>query len=377
MSVTTTQPSRPGTPPPGGRPGSLFTGRARAVRDDTPSEMLEFYSPSTALQGVMPKLAARNAVALIATMVLLLILVAATFKMDRIVTAGGKVVSMTPELVVQPLNAAIVKTIAVSAGDIVHKGQLLAQLDPTFAAADNVAALDQVDRYQTEIDRLNAENRQLPYRPKTLSAGALVQEGIFAQRASAREAELRYYRGQIDAQRALMSQADADVRQYAKETGVAADVEKMRQQLEHDLVGSRIDTLTGGQPAPRGGAPGSDQRATGRECPPRWWPLSPASWTIITSNGSPMYRRPSTQDSLQLATYRDQLEHAALNYKLIDLRAEQDATVLSVAPCLRRIGDAARHHLLHPGAAECPTGNRRAGHRRPIRFRVCRPAGGG
>jgi HlyD family secretion protein len=332
MSVTTTTPPiRPAGAPPPGKPGSLFSGRARAVRDDTPQEMLEFYSPSTALQNVMPKLAARNAVLLIGTMVILLILIAATFKVDRTVSATGKIVSMTPELVVQPLNTAIVKTIAVSAGDIVHKGQLLAQLDPTYAAADNTAALEQVDRYQTEIDRLNAENRQLPYRPTALSAGAIVQEGIFAQRASAREAELRYYRGQIDAQRALMAQADADVRQYAKETGVAADVEKMRQQLEHDLVGSRIDTLNAVSQrleAERQVLAAVQQEESARQ--------TVASLTGQLDNYNQQWfadiSQTITQDSLQLATYRDQLEHAALNYKLIDLRAEQDATVLSVAP---------------------------------------------
>ena len=332
MSVTTTtQPARPAGPTPGGKPGSLFSGRGGALRDDTPAEMLEFYSPSTALQGVAPKLAARNVVLLVGTLVLLLILVAATFKMDRVVTANGKIVSLTPELVVQPLNAAIVKTIAVSAGDIVHKGQLLAQLDPTYAASDNIAAKDQVDRYQTEIDRLNAENRQVPYRPRTLTAGAIVQEGIFAQRASAREAELRYYRGQIDAQRALMLQADADVRQYAKETGVAADVEKMRQQLEHDLVGSRIDTLTAVSQrleAERQVLTSVQQEENARQ--------TVASLTGQLDNYNQQWfadvSQTITQDALQLATYRDQLEHAALNYKLIDLRAEQDATVLSVAP---------------------------------------------
>jgi hemolysin D len=324
MSVTTTQPTKPAGLPPSGKPGSLFTGRARAVRDDTPPEMLEFYSPSIALQAVVPKLAARNAVLLIGTLVLMIILVAATFKMDRVVTANGKIVSLSPELVVQPLNAAIVKTIAVSAGDIVHKGQLLAQLDPTFAASDNVAAADQVDRYQTEIDRLNAENRQVPYRPSTLSAGALVQEGIFAQRASAREAELRYYRGQIDAQRALMVQADADVRQYAKETGVAADV-------EHDLVGSRIDTLAAVSQrleAERQVLTSVQQEENARQMV--------ASLTGQLDNYNQQWfadvSQTITQDALQLATYRDQLEHAALNFKLIDLRAEQDATVLSVAP---------------------------------------------
>jgi len=39
-----------------------------------------------------------------------------------------------------------------------------------------------------------------------------------------------------------------------------------------------------------------------------------------------------TQDSVQLASYQDQLEHAALNYKLVDLRAVEDSVVLSIAP---------------------------------------------
>jgi HlyD family secretion protein len=330
MSVTTTTPPRPSGNPAGG-PGSLFSGRKRAVRDDTPAEMLEFYSPSTALAGVAPKPAARSAVLLIGTMVLLLIVVISFAKIDRIAVAQGKIISLTPELVVQPLNAGIVKTIAVSAGDIVHKGQLLAQLDPTYASADNVAARDQVDRYQTEIDRLNAENRQVPYHPQTLTAGALVQEGLYAQRASAREAELRYYQGQIEAQRALMLQADANIRQYAKETGVAVDVEKMRVQLEHDQVGSRIDTLaavTARLEAEREVLTFVDQEENSKQ-------LIASLKGQLDNYNQQWFADVSTninQDAIQLATYRDQLEHAALNYKLIDLRADQDATVLSVAP---------------------------------------------
>ena len=129
----------------GGSPGgpksffssSLFSGRVRRTQDDTPTEMMEFYSPSTALAAVPAKPAARNAVLLICSMVAVIFVLFGVLKIDRIVTAGGKIVSLTPEVVVQPANTAIVKTIAVSMGDIVRKGQLLAQLDPTFAAADS------------------------------------------------------------------------------------------------------------------------------------------------------------------------------------------------------------------------------------------------
>ena len=332
MSVTTTEPVRPGQASPGapdGKPGWLSRNRTSRT-DEVPREMLEFYSPSTALAATRPIPAARSAVLIIATMVMVIIVLFAVLHIDRIVVAQGKVISMTPELVVQPLNTSVVKTIAVSVGDVVHKGQLLAQLDPTLTTADSTAALDQVDRYATEIDRLTAENRQVAYRPRQLTPGALVQEGIFAQRASAREAELRYYRGQIDAQRALQAQADADIRQYAKETGVAVDVEKMRVQLEHDQVGSRIDTLTAVNArleAERQVLTSVQQSENARQ--------NVAALTGQLDNYNQQWfadvSQTITSDSVQLATYRDQLEHAALNSKLIDLRAEQDATVLSVA----------------------------------------------
>ncbi len=331
MSVTTTQtPAPTRETPPASKPG-LFSGRVRRVKDDTPAELMEFYSPSMALAAVPAKPAARSTVLLIGSMVLLVFVSFSLISVDRIAITTGKVISMTPELVVQPLNTSIVKTIAVTAGDIVRKGQLLAQLDPTLTTADNVAALDQVDRYQTEIDRLTAENRQVQYRPHQLTPGALVQEGIFTQRASAREAELRYYQGQIAAQVALQAQADASVRQYAKETGVAVDVEKMREQLEHDQVGSRIDTLTAVNQrleAERQVLTSIQQSENARQ--------NAAALKGQLDNYNQQWfadvSQTITSDNVQLATYRDQLEHAALNSKLIDLRAEQDSTVLSVAP---------------------------------------------
>ena len=128
MSVTTSAPARttPGTQPedPGGRRGWLSFTRGGSVRDTTPSAMLEFYSPSTALATTPAKPAARHTVLVIATMVAIIFVAFAYLPLDRIVTAEGKIVSMTPELVVQPINTAIVKTIAVAAGDVVHKGQV-------------------------------------------------------------------------------------------------------------------------------------------------------------------------------------------------------------------------------------------------------------
>jgi HlyD family secretion protein len=334
MSVTTS----PGKSPlntPSGRPlhpgGGGFMSRFRAKEPDMAPEVMEFFSPTQALIARPPKALANQVIMIIGLMVISLLFVLYYGNIDRIATGQGTVISLVPETVVQPLNPGVVKTIAVSAGDIVRKGQLLAQLDPTFAASDNTAAREQVDRYQTEVDRLTAEYHQVPYRPRELTAGALVQEGIYAQRAAAREAELRYYKGQIDAQRSLQAQADANVRQYAKETGVNLDVEKIRAKLEQDAVGSRLDTLA---------AVGArleterfvlfniEQAQNARQ-------LTAALQGQLDNYNQQWFADTSqtlTDDEVQLASYRDQLEHAALNYKLVDLRAQEDSIVLSVAP---------------------------------------------
>ncbi len=333
MSVTTTPAPKGGNTEPaeGSTRRTGLMSWFRAPKDDMSSEVLEYFSPCQAIIAKPPIRLANHVLLIISTMVWSFCVLFYVISLDRLAVGMGKVVSMVPETVVQPLQMGIVKTIAVNMGDIVHKGQLLAQIDPTFAGADNTAAREQVDRYQTEVDRLSAEFHQVPYHPHTLSAGALVQEGIFNQRKAAREAELRYYQGQIDAQKALQTQAESNVRQYAKETGVALDVEKIRTKLEADAVGSRLDTLSAVNArleAERSVLFNISQGENARQ--------SVAALQGQLENYNQQWfadvSQTITDDEVQLASYRDQLEHAALNYKLVDLRAQEDSVVLSVAP---------------------------------------------
>ncbi len=312
-------------------PSRIFDLIRGKQQDDMSSEVLEYFSPSQAIIARGPIPLANHVVGIICALFIAVVIVCCTMSIDRIATGSGKIVSMVPESVVQPLNAGIVKTIAVNQGDIVHKGQLLAQIDPTFAAADNNAAREQVDRYQTEVDRLTAEFHQTQYKPHQLTPGATVQEGIFAQRAAARQAELRYYQGQIDAQKALQVQAEASVRQYAKETGVSLDVEKIRTKLESDAVGSHLDTL----------AAVSARLESERNVLVNISQGENARQNVIALQGQlenynqqwfADVSQTITDDEVQLASYRDSLEHAAMNYKLVDLRAQEDSIVLAVAP---------------------------------------------
>ena len=54
-------------------------------------------------------------------------------RIDKIVSASGKLVADTPNILLQPFDQSIVESIDVRKGDIVRKGQVLARLNPTFS----------------------------------------------------------------------------------------------------------------------------------------------------------------------------------------------------------------------------------------------------
>ena len=118
--------------------------------------------------------------------------------MDRIVTAPGKLITTNPNLVVQPLETSVIRDIRVAVGDVVHKGEVLAALDPTFSQSDVSELRERIAALDSEINRLEAE---LNNRDFTASPGAtpndLLQARLFAERKSYYDASLRKLDEQI------------------------------------------------------------------------------------------------------------------------------------------------------------------------------------
>ena len=108
---------------------------------------------------------------------------AVIFKVDRIVVAQGELITTTPIIVVQPLSTAVVRTIHVQVGDIVDKGQVLVTLDPTFASADLSQLSKRSLALGVQIRRIRAEleNTHFTARPEEGEDGQL-QEQILQQR---------------------------------------------------------------------------------------------------------------------------------------------------------------------------------------------------
>ena len=134
-------------------------GRGLSPRQEAAANrtLLEFQSPTIALVAKPLPAFAYYATYVLASMLVIFLVIAGTVPIDRVVTATGRVVSQNSNMLVQPLETSIVRSIEVSIGQRVHAGDLLARLDPTFAGADMSGLQAQTQSLQAEVDRLKAE----------------------------------------------------------------------------------------------------------------------------------------------------------------------------------------------------------------------------
>ncbi len=220
----------------------------RAVRNagdeaTTHRALLEFQSPSLALIAKPVPPFAHYAIYIMASMLVAFLVVAGTMPIDRVVTAVGKVVSRSSNILVQPLDTSIVRSIDVTVGQHVKAGDLLARLDPTLAGADLAALKKQTVSLKAEVDRLTAEGSGKNY----VSDGtpdSQLQAAIFAQRQAQRRFEVETYDQKISSLQTTLKRAQADVVSYTERSGYADTLLKSREDLERQGVGSRLNTLT-------------------------------------------------------------------------------------------------------------------------------------
>jgi len=174
---------------------SLFPGD-RA--DPTLPAILEFQMPSTTVTTAPVPRSARGMVWIIGSMFAAILVAMGLIEVDRVVTAQGRVISQAATLVVQPLDASIVRSIDVHEGEHVKAGQVLAQLDPTFAAADVDALSAQVSSLQAQVSRLQAEVDDRVFTYSGTDANLLLQAAIFGQRQAEYSFKLENYTQKIN-----------------------------------------------------------------------------------------------------------------------------------------------------------------------------------
>jgi HlyD family secretion protein len=168
-------------------------------------------------------------------------------RLDRVITSvGGKIVPIDQVSVFQALDQSIIKTIDVREGDQVKPGQLLATLDPTFAAADVNQLRLQIASLETQVARDEAElaGRPLVFvksSDRDFLRYADLQRALYDQRQAQYNAQVRSFDSKMLQTQATIEKLKRDDERYTQRDEIAEKIETMRSTLAASGTGSKLN----------------------------------------------------------------------------------------------------------------------------------------
>lgn len=311
--------------------GALTIRKEKRAQQAMLPSLLDFHSPSAALTAVQPTPGARGTIFVVFTMVAAFAAASVLISIDRVVTAAGKVVAETPTVVVQPLETAIIRSINVREGQVVHAGDLLARLDPTFAGADVTALQSQVASLDAETGRLRAEASGDDYRPAESNTNTALQSAIFAQRRAERTFKVQNYADRAKSLYANAQRLTGDIASYNDRLRGAEQLEGMRRELQASGNGSRINTLAAQDSRMEIARQRDASEAQRQQTVQDIQALNSERDAYIRSDQAKI-GQDLTEASRKLSDARENLNKALLRRQLVEMRADQDAVVNTVSP---------------------------------------------
>ena len=183
----------------------------------------------------------------ISAIVFVAITMSAIVRLERVVTATGKVLAPGGALYVQPLDRSIVRQVLVRAGDVVKKGQTLATLDPTFAQADLTQYQQKRDSSAALVARLKAEQAGIPYIPAGLGPYEVLQLSIWRQRQQEYRQSILDFDAKLSAGETVIARSQKDVYNYSEKLKLATELEEMQTKLKEKGYGSRVQAIGAAQ----------------------------------------------------------------------------------------------------------------------------------
>jgi len=165
---------------------------------------------------------------------------------DTAVSARGRITTEVPNIVVQPSETAIIRSIMVREGQFVEAGDVLATLDATLATADvsvsraSLAGVEAVER------RLDAENLNVakPGRFSDNDDLNALQTELFQRRRDSLRQRLTSFDEQIGEIESEIQTNIQDGKDLGEQADVLREIEAMRTKLLDAGHGSRVNYLS-------------------------------------------------------------------------------------------------------------------------------------
>ncbi len=306
-------------------------GLVAAADEPLPLAVLEFQSPTAAVIAKPLPAIARSSTMLITALMVILIVIASTMKMDQLVAGNAIMSSTSPDIAVQAFNSSsILRSVTVHAGQFVHKGDIVATLDPTYAKADLTGLTQQEQNYAAQVAQLEAQEAGKPYIPDPNNPYGPLQLQTYQEQMGQYNFTMQNYAQQINQLQTQINGYNSQAGTFSQRLGLAEHVLAMRQKLQKLQVGSELDTESASDQVKsmQGEVDSNLSSAAAAE-------KQLASVTAQMNSFSQQFK---AQASTQLATALNSLSQAQqaltkanLNSQEVDLTAPQDSVVDSVA----------------------------------------------
>ncbi len=251
-------------------------------------------------------------------------------QVDVVVSANGRIVTSDSEIVVQPLETSVVRSLAVKMGQKVKAGQVLATLDPTFAGADEDELSGKLRHLQAACDRIEAELAGAVYDPADPNQDERTQSDIFRKRHDEYAARIAASEGKAAEYEADLAAHKIEAKGLDRQIGLATQAEGIYQTLVAKDLASRLKLIEASQRRveleSRLSTNQGEQQKLGQEI---------AETTADRNAFVGEWKRKLAEDMAQTRGDRDataaRLSKARLRRELAVLRAPRDATVLELA----------------------------------------------
>jgi hemolysin D len=255
----------------------------------------------------------------------------AVLKVDIVVSANGKIVTGDSEIVIQPVEMSVVRSVAVKMGQQVKAGDVLATLDPTFTKADQDELAAKLRTLDATFNRIDAEVSGGVYDPSNPNPDELTQRDVFRKRHDEYIAKLGAAQHKVAQAKSDLAAHQADAKNLQEQIRLASQAEEIYQQLVAKDLASKLKLLDASQrlvdAKSRLETNLGEQEKLKEQI---------AEAQADRDGFVQEWQRKLSEDMAQTRSDRDaaaaRLSKAQLRHDLAVMTAPEDATVLDVAP---------------------------------------------